>query len=486
MVRQAMPLDSPITYPEPPAVITEKPSVKKYLKYLLFFGPGAIVASATIGQGQLILGPQIGAWAGFSLLWLITISVGSFIIAYMSCRFTMLTGIGLMDLFALKTKFSWLNWIFILIMIPFIPIFTGTIMTSLGQSLAWIFGFGHYLLWGISFCFFAGILVIFGRYKLLEYTQALFVIVLAAGAIISVISLRPDILEIIPNYFIINAPSQFPEWVSQNYPSVTNTSIPLYMLGYLGTLTFTIIALIGYLGWIKVKKWGIFSYQDNPFAFSQDCFDSFKRQGKITYLPENAEEQKKAKRLLVPLKVDIAIAFLIIALVSSAYMIAGALLLGPEQLLPRDAKLIQDQVIIFDHMADWLKPLFQISVFFALFGTVYAGFEAASRMLYETGRNLIKPLRTMSYKKFIIIIFLYLMIAGSLLAIAMSMGLSVLLMLSITLMFLGVIGVIIYGAGALILTQKALPKAYRLGPIRVVLVIGGIVCLAIPLLFFFI
>jgi Mn2+/Fe2+ NRAMP family transporter len=481
-----MTMDTPISYPEPPAVIKERPSLKKYLRYLLFFGPGAIVASVTIGQGQLILGPQIGAWAGFSLLWLITISAGSFIIAYMSCRFTMLTGIGLMDLFAVKTKYGWLNWLFIIIMIPFIPIFTGTIITSLGQSLAWIFGVGHYLIWGISFCFLAGILVILGRYKILEFTQAFFVVILVVGAIVSVISLKPDILQILPHYFIITAPATFPDWVSQNYPSVTTTPIPLYMLGYLGTLTFTIITLIGYLGWIKVKKWGIFKHQDDPLMFSQHCFESFQQHGKIIYLSENAEEKKKAKQLLVPLKVDLTLAFVVVAIVSSAYMIAGTLLLAPGQLLPRDAKLIQDQVIIFNHLADWLRPIFQISVFFALFGTVYAGFEAASRMLYETGKNLIKPLRKMPYKKFIVIVFLYLLIAGGLLSVAMSMGVSVLLMLSITLMFLGVIGVIIYGTGALILTQRALPKTYRLGPIRVVIVIAGIVCLAIPLVFFFI
>jgi Mn2+/Fe2+ NRAMP family transporter len=481
-----MTMNSPISYPEPPLVIKEKPSLKKYLKYLLFFGPGAIVASVTIGQGQLILGPQIGAWAGFSLLWLITISAGSFVIAYMSCRFTMLTGIGLMDLFAVKTKYGWLNWLFIVIMIPFIPIFTGTIITSLGQSLAWIFGVGHYLVWGISFCFLAGLLVILGRYKILEFTQAFFVIILVVGAIISVISLKPDILQILPNYFIINAPATFPNWVTQNYPSVTTTPIPLYMLGYLGTLTFTIITLIGYVGWIKVKKWGIFKQQDDPLLFSQQCFESFQHHGKIMYLAETAEEEKKAKQLLIPLKVDLLIAFIVIAIVSSAYMIAGTLLLAPEQLLPRDAKLIQDQVIIFNNLADWLKPIFQISVFFALFGTAYAGFEAASRMLYETGKNLIKPLQKMPYKKFILFIFLYLLITGSILSIAMSMGVSVLLMLSITLMFLGVIGVIIYGTGALILTQRALPRTYKLGPIRVVIVIGGILCLAIPLAFFFI
>ena len=155
-----------ISFPTPDKVLTEKPSVKKYLKYLLFFGPGAIVASLTIGQGQLILGPQIGAWAGFALLWLITINIGSYIIAFVSCRFTMISGIGIMDLFALKTKKGWLNWLFIIIMLIFIPIFTATIMTSLGQTLEWLFGFGNYLIWGICFCLLAGIIVIIGRFKL--------------------------------------------------------------------------------------------------------------------------------------------------------------------------------------------------------------------------------------------------------------------------------------------------------------------------------
>jgi hypothetical protein len=356
----------------------------------------------------------------------------------------------------------------------------------LGQSLAWIFNVGHYLLWGISFCTLAGLLVILGRYKILEYTQAFFVVILGVGAIISVISLKPDIIEIIPHYFIINTPLDFPTWVYDKYPSVTNTSIPLYMLGYLGTLTFTIITLIGYLGWIKVKKWGIYAHQENPLAFSQQCFDSFQSEGKITYLPKTSQEKVKAKRLLTPLKVDLSIAFVTIAIVSSTYMIAGKILLEPNQLLPQDTNLIEDQVIIFEHMADWLKPIFQISVCFALFGTVYAGFEAASRMLYETGRNLIKPLRTISYKKFTWVIFFYLLSTGIPLSIAMSMGVSTLFLLSLTLMFIGVIGVILYGVGSLVLTQKALPMSYRLGPLGVFFVVGSILCLAIPFIFLFI
>ena len=230
-----------ITYPDPDPVLLEKPSLRKYIKYLSFFGPGAIVASLTIGQGQLIIGPQIGAWAGFALLWLISLSIGSYIIAYISCRFTMISGINVMDLFAAKTKKGWFNWIIIVIMLIFIPIFTASIMTTLGQAIQWVVGIGHYLIWGVSFCLLAGILVLLGRYKLLEHTQAFFVGILAIGALFSVFYIKPDLLEILPNYLLIgqNVPNSYPQWVNQ-VEGFSKTPIPLVMLGFLGTLNFTL------------------------------------------------------------------------------------------------------------------------------------------------------------------------------------------------------------------------------------------------------
>ena len=44
----------------------------------------------------------------------------------------------------------------------------------------------------------------------------------------------------------------------------------------------------------------------------------------------------------------LVLAFIIVSIVSAAYMIAGAILLGPpHELLPSDAKLVQEQLIIF-------------------------------------------------------------------------------------------------------------------------------------------
>ena len=480
--------DKKIKFPTPDKVLLEKPSLKKYLKYLLFFGPGAIVASMTIGQGQLILGPQIGAWAGFTLLWLITINIGSYIIAYISFRFTALSGISIIDVFA-KTKKGLLNWVFLIIMLIFLPVFTATIITTLGQTLAWTFGFGHYLLWGVSFALLAAILVIIGRYKLLEYTQAFFVAVLGIGAVISVILIKPDIFEIIPNFFLIGNTPSYPSWVDL-VEGFKKTPVPLVMLGYLGTLTITLVPIVGYLGWIKVKKWGVFKDKKNPDEFSQELFEEFEKKKKITYLPDDKKEIKKAKTLLKPLLIDLALAFPIVSVVSAAYMIAGKYLLGPQPdgsyLLPSDVNLIKEQAVIFSNIAAWLKPLYQISVFFAIFGTMYAGFEAAARMLYETSKNLLSGVRKISYRKFMIYLVIYLLGLGIPIAISMLYGVSVILLLSLTLLFIGVIGVIIYGIGTLYINQKVLPKEYKLGKIGLFLGIVAIILLCVPFLSFFI
>ena len=486
--------DEKISYPSVDPVITEKPSLRKYLKYIGFFGPGAVVASLTIGQGQLILGPQIGAWAGLALLWLVTINIGSYIIAYVSLRFSMLSGIGLMDLFAIKTKKGWFNWLLIGIMLIFIPVFAASIMTTLGQSLAWIFGFGDYLVWGISMSLIAAVLVLLGRYRLLEVSQAIFVAVLGIGAVASVLLLSPlpDVTEVFTNLFSIgqNIPENYPAWVD-NVEGFQKTPISLAMLGYLGTLTFTLITLIGYLGWIKEKKWGIFKDSKDSHEYSEELLKSLKSKGKITYLPTSTEELKRSRHLLKPLLIDLIFAFIIVAIVSCSYMIAGDSLLGlqpnGEVLLPSDIDLLSQQGRIFSNMATWLEPLFKISVFFALFGTVYAGFEAGTRMLFETGKTIIPKMNHMPYKRFMFFVLIYILSLGIPLAILMYLGLfSVLLMLSLTLMFLGVFGVIIYGAGAIYLSQKVLPKHYKLSTAGLIIALIGLFLLIIPVVNLFV
>lgn len=482
-----------ISFPNPPQIISKKPSVKKYLKYLLFFGPGAIVASMTIGQGQLILGPQIGAWAKFGLLWLIMANISSYIFCYIGTRFTMLSGLNVMDIFANKTKKGWLNYILILIILVFIPIFTATIITTVGQSLSWII-FGSpkldlYLPLGILVCLVAAFLIIYVKYKFLEYVQAFFTVVLGVGAVISAVLVlqsitNVDYINMFVSFFKVGNVPSYPSWVD-DVEGFTKTPVPMLMLGYLGTLTISIIPLVGYLGWIKIKGWGVFKGKKDPDKFEEESLDRFKKaNGKITYLPDSEIEVKKSRKLLIPLKVDLALAFIIVAIVSAAYVICGVFLLGTKNDIPTDINLIEKQARIFTTISPILKPLFQISVFFAFFGTIYAGFEAAARMIFQTGKNIIPKIKKISYKRYLIYLILYVLTTGIPLSVAIFKGLSFFLVLSITLLFIGVVGVLFYGIAVIYMSQKILPEEYRLTPFGLLLGIIAIVLMIIPFLAF--
>ena len=50
--------------PVPPALQSRNP-----LKWLTVFGPGAVIASLTIGSGELIFSSRGGALFGYRLLW---------------------------------------------------------------------------------------------------------------------------------------------------------------------------------------------------------------------------------------------------------------------------------------------------------------------------------------------------------------------------------------------------------------------------------
>ena len=486
-----------ISYPEIYDVIKEKKSVRKYLRYLLFFGPGAILASMIIGQGQIILGPQIGAWAQFGLLWLITVNIASYIFCYIGTRFTMLSGINVIDIFSYKTRKGWLNWILLIIVLIFIPLFTATIITTIGQSLAWIFlGTSDtflYLIFGIGTAVIVAFLILFAKYKFLEHLQAFFIVVLAVGAIISAIfvlqsTTNVDYFDMIISFFKFGNTPSYPAWVNQ-VEDFTQTPVSLLMLGFLGALTISIIPLVGYQSWIKVKKWGIFKDKKDPIKYEEEKFEQFKKDnGKITYLPDLDSEVKKSRKLTIPLKVDLTIAFIVVSVVSTCYIICGRFLLGPQAdgsyLLPNNIHLIHQQAVIFTSLSPILKPLFQISVFFAFFGTMYAGFDAVARMIRQITKNISPKIRDMEYRRFLLFLILYVLMIGIPLSILIYKGLSFMLLYSITVLFIGVIAVLLYGIAVIYLTQKVLPKKYRLGSFGLLLGIIGIVLMIIPFLTF--
>jgi hypothetical protein len=105
-------------------------------------------------------------------------------------------------------------------------------------------------------------------------------------------------------------------------------------------------------------------------------------------------------------------------------------------------------------------------------------------MVYDTGYEISATIQQLPYKKFMGYLLVYILITGIPLAVAGYYGVSIILMLSLTLLFTGVIGVIIFGIGTIYFTQKILPEEYKLGILGVTSIIIALVLMSIPALFF--
>ena len=83
-----------IKYPDLLPEYTEKISPGRFFKLLKSFGPAAIVASISVGAGESVLAVRVGAWAGYSMMWVVLIAViiKAGLITYLLGRYTVLTG----------------------------------------------------------------------------------------------------------------------------------------------------------------------------------------------------------------------------------------------------------------------------------------------------------------------------------------------------------------------------------------------------------
>jgi len=126
---------------------------KSLLNYFKYFGPGAILASMTIGAGNIVLAPRVGAWAvpAYSALWIVTFAiVTKGLTAYMATRYSLLSGEHIMTLFARFRPRGWINIISIIIGFCLLPFMISTFLIILGNVITSFTDIGNYLIWGIG------------------------------------------------------------------------------------------------------------------------------------------------------------------------------------------------------------------------------------------------------------------------------------------------------------------------------------------------
>src|SRR6185436_9234602 len=122
----------------PPALSSCNP-----LKWLTIFGPGAVIASLTIGAGELIFSSRAGALFGYRLLWFfLLVLVLKWVLVYATARHMVLTGAHPFQRWMdLPGPRGWFPMVFLLLALVSFPVWvgfhagtTGTLLSSLAGT----------------------------------------------------------------------------------------------------------------------------------------------------------------------------------------------------------------------------------------------------------------------------------------------------------------------------------------------------------------
>ncbi len=343
-------------------------------RWLTVFGPGAVIASLTIGSGELIFSSRAGALFGYRLLWFfLLVLFAKWVLVYATARQMVLTGghpfQRWMDLPGPR---GWLPLVFFLLALAAFPVWVGFHAGTLGTLLSWAAGTesslrgGAHFVWGMGILGLVLVFVLAGGYKTLERVQLLIVVLMLLCVLIAVMLVRPDWFEFFHGLFIPQ-PVHYPAWALAN-KEFTQRPVWLETITYVGVLGGSGYDYLAYVSYLREKHWG----------------RAGETVASLAELNRGAADQSDPTPLwLRAVLADSILSFAAILIFTAVFTICGAVILGPQHLVPGGANLLTLQAGFVTPIYPWLKYVYFVGAFLAIFGTLYGTIEVAPVVLRE-------------------------------------------------------------------------------------------------------
>lgn len=201
-------------------------------------GPGIVVAATGIGAGDLIAAAVSGAQYGYALLWAAILgAVLKYVLNEGVSRWQLITGSSLLAGWT-QNLHVFFRWYFFIYLIIWSFIVAGALMAACGLSGYAIIPALSVVHWGIIHSIIAAIIVLTGKYKLIEGLMKFFIALMFVVTISSAILIKPDFIEVLKSIFI---------------PRIPPHSIK-FILGVIGGVGGS-VTILSYGYWIREKKW---------------------------------------------------------------------------------------------------------------------------------------------------------------------------------------------------------------------------------------
>ena len=362
-----------------PALLSRNP-----LAWLTVFGPGAVVASITLGSGELIFSARGGALFGYDVLFLfVVISVLKWGLVFGLSRHIVLSGVHpYARMMELPGPRGWFPLMLLLIAAVTTPIWGAFLPGTIGNFTSWVTGTQDRFngavdyLWAMPFLVAVVTLSFTGGYGALERVQMVIVGAMMVCALVTLILYKPDWLELLKGG-IIPQTYQYPEWLAsvpdESIRKIAEQNEWVEVSRYVGVIGGSGFDYLAYTSWLREKHWGWAGIGE---ATSTD-------------LDEIASDPDHPARQWVraPL-VDCTISFALVIVFSAVFVASGVITLGPEQQVPTGANFLEMQSKFVTGIHPWLEPLYVIAAYLTMFGSSYGVFEIAATICREIVRAM--------------------------------------------------------------------------------------------------
>jgi hypothetical protein len=455
-----------IRIPEPPENLRGRMSLGTAIA---FFGPGAIVASLTIGSGETVFATRVGAVFGYAILWTAFITlIAKGALVYASNHYITVTGEHPMARFAriFPGPRGWFPILLLITVVLSFPSFSSGLSIALGTYVQQA-GFGNAQVWAVVLILVAAALSYLGGYGPLEKIQIGVVVLLVVLVILAMFVSRPDWLGVLGG-LIPNVPEYQP-WVAEKYPDLVARPPMVELVTFLGALGGGMYDYIGYTGLLREKRWGLLGHRDVDAI--EDRIANIGR-GEQIPLSERPEDVRNARQwTLAPLG-DTLMSFAALGLFTIAFVVNGVSILGERQRVPADENILTYQAEFLTAIAPIFRFFYPLAIFLVFFGTIYALWEVYNRTFYESLGAISERVRRAGADRTRPWVYLYVALGGILLVLT---GLDIVALVTPSTIIGGTLAGGIYSIGLLYVNSRVLPPQYRLGGMaRALLVVAAI------------
>jgi hypothetical protein len=378
----------PIEIPPLTGIFVEPFSVGKLLRMMKFFGPAAVVASLSLGVGETIMVTGLGAWSEYGLFWLLILSVvvkGIFV-TYLIGRYTAVTGqrIG-HRLVMLPGPRGWLLLAVIVAELGLIGMGLTAVAKPCGNLITFLFfdtlpgdlSFNTWVNLWTNVIFAAAMAVsLLSSFQMLERQQIVICGVLVLGTIAATLLVQPDVGSMFVGAIRFGHLPAAPQWG----PSAVRADYSLNMVVIFGYIGGSLSGHLAYSSWVGMSGWGI-----NSHPRIDDIRQRAGEGPRVNYLPDDPDQARRLRKLLLPLKWDVGMGALVLLIVSTAFLAAGATILFPQQvtLSGNSWELLTKQASIWREIHEWMVPVYYVMIVAALWGTLASVPEAITRVTYD-------------------------------------------------------------------------------------------------------